>query len=124
MRRYDEPVEVHRGLVAGVEAPEQFRWRGRSWTVRAVLARWAETGAWWQSAGMRAAVSADNPDSPDPQETSVAVPDLLAERELWRVQAGRSDPRLDPRADPGTDGVFDLARDWSDGCWRLVACVD
>ena len=58
MRRYDDPVEVRKGWVTGMEAPEQFLWHGRLWKVRAVLAHWVETGAWWQSAGARAASSA------------------------------------------------------------------
>jgi hypothetical protein len=41
--------------------------------------------------------------------------DLLAERELWRVEAGRG-------SDGG--GVFDLSFDWADGHWQLVGCVD
>jgi len=40
--------------------------------------------------------------------------DLLAERELWRVEAG----------DSSNGGVFDLSFDWSDGSWQLVGCVD
>src|SRR4029077_7165324 len=36
MRRYDDPVETRMGQVSGVEAPEQFLWRGRLWKVRAV----------------------------------------------------------------------------------------
>ena len=38
MRRYDDPVDVRKGLVQGstgsVEGPEQFLWRGRLWKVR------------------------------------------------------------------------------------------
>ena len=45
MRRYDDPVEVRRGMVRGaqgpVEGPEQFLWRGRLWKVADVLARLA-----------------------------------------------------------------------------------
>lgn len=41
MRQYDDPVEVRRGEAEG---PDQFRWRGRLWKVRAVLAHWVETG--------------------------------------------------------------------------------
>jgi len=32
----DEPIEVRRGLVAGMEAPAQFLWRDRLWLVRDV----------------------------------------------------------------------------------------
>ena len=47
MRRYDDLVDVTRGIVAGQEAPERFRWRGRRWVVRAIVAHWVRTGAWW-----------------------------------------------------------------------------
>ena len=44
-----------------------------------------------------------------------AAPDLLAERELWRVEAGRGQQGY---------GVFDLSFDWTDGRWQLVGCLD
>jgi hypothetical protein len=68
--------------------------------------------------------------------------DLLAERELWRVEAGRGPGRPVGVAEGATDGiidgatdgiidgiidgggVFDLAFDWSDGRWALVGCAD
>lgn len=96
MRRYDDPVEVRRGMVREQEAPEQFLWKGRLWQVRAVLAHWVETGAWWTR--------------------SETTADLLGEREMWRVEAARG------ALDGG--GVFDLAFDWSDGGWQLVGCED
>ena len=112
MRTYDDPVEVRRGEAEG---PEQFLWRGRLWKVRAVLAHWVETGAWWQ-----AAERAGGPDQVPGQ-----VPDLVAERELWRVEAGRG-RGAGSGADGGADGggVFDLSFDWGDGRWQLVGCVD
>jgi hypothetical protein len=78
MRLYDDPVEVRRGLVNGVEAPAQFVWRGRLWVVHEIIAHWMETGAWWVQA---------------PAED----PDLIPEREVWRVGAsrGRAGDRLD-----------------------------
>ena len=48
--------------------------------------------------------------------------DLLTERELWRVEAGRGRPTTDGEPDGG--GVFDLAFDWADGRWTLVGCTD
>jgi hypothetical protein len=56
--------------------------------------------------------------------------DLLGEREVWRVEAGRGAVPVPDAAtgevppDHGTGGVFDLAFDWSDGRWALVGCVD
>lgn len=118
MRRYEDPVEVRRGAVAGYtlgEAPEQFLWRGRLWKVRAVLARWVVTGAWWQSESAREVLGTDEAGPvPDDGAGARAAGDLLAERELWRVEAG----------DRRGAGVFDLSFDWSDGEWQLVGCLD
>jgi hypothetical protein len=130
MRRYDDPVETRMGLVSGVEGPEQFLWRGRLWKVRAVIAHWVETGPWWQSGGARAVIGSDEPGSGSTRSggADLCSPDLLGERELWRVEAGRGAGRPvgvevdDPAVDGG--GVFDLAFDWSDGRWALVGCVD
>ena len=47
--------------------------------------------------------------------------DLLGERELWRVEAGRG-PAGGP--DDAGGGVFELSFDWSDGRWALVGCAD
>jgi hypothetical protein len=131
MRRYDDPVETRMGLVSGVEGPEQFLWRGRLWKVRAVIAHWVETGPWWQSGGARAVIGSDEPAAAEDSDRGVGGlrgADLLRERELWRVEAGRGAGRPvgvevdDPAVDGG--GVFDLAFDWSDGRWALVGCAD
>ena len=130
MRRYDDPVDVRRGRVTGaggaVEGPEQFLWKGRLWKVSAVLAQWVETGAWWQSSDVHAVLGADSP--PDQghegsgQQTATAVrTDLSAEREVWRVQAGRGRGVLQGES---AAGVFDLVFDWADGSWRLTRCLD
>jgi len=127
MRRYDDPVEVRRGLVTGVEAPEQFLWRGRLWKVRAVLAHWVETAPWWQSSGVRAVVGSDEGSErlPAPGAPGAAAGgDLLVERELWRVEAGRGAGPAAGDGVSGGGGVFDLSFDWSDGRWQLVGCAD
>jgi len=121
MRRYDDPVEVRRGTWDGSGSgpdregggPEQFLWRGRLWKVRAVLAHWVETGPWWQSTDVRAVVGSDEATA---APGGVAAADLLVERELWRVEAGRGLP--------GATGVFDLSFSWTDGSWQLVGCAD
>jgi hypothetical protein len=109
MRQYDDPVEVRRGEA---EDPDQFLWRGRLWKVRTVVAHWVETGPWWQGAHDDV-----RPDT-----------DLVAERELWRVEAGRGPgARRSVRTvagDEDTYGVFDLSFDWTDGRWQLVGCLD
>ena len=130
MRRYDDPVEVRRGWVEGpghrgpadrVEGPEQFLWHGRLWKVRAVLAHWVETGPWWQAPGVQAVIGTDDPEPAQTGQASRAGGDLLVERELWRVEAGRGGHQ---DTDQDNGGVFDLAFDWSGGHWQLVGCVD
>ena len=104
MRQYDDPVEVRRGEA---EDPDQFLWRGRLWKVRTVVAHRVETAPWRQSA-------------PD------VAADLLVERELWRVEAGRGMLAVTgPDGDLAhTSGVFDLSFNGSDGRWQLVGCAD
>jgi hypothetical protein len=140
VRRYDDPVETRMGQVAGMEGPEQFLWRGRLWKVRAVLAHWVETGPWWQSGGARAVIGSDE-EAPAadlltgrrPSRPRPPAADLLAERELWRVEAGRGPGTGVGLTRAGVDGdedgvdgggVFELAFDWSDGRWALVGCAD
>lgn len=125
MRRYDDPVEVRVGEAADAgldeRAPSQFLWHGRLWKVRAVLAHWVETGAWWSSPGVSAVIGSDgtDPEGAEPRP----VGDLLTEREMWRVEAGRG-RAVGPDGEPDGGGVFDLAFDWADGRWQLVGCVD
>ena len=124
MRRYDDPVDVRRGRVAGtgglVEGPEQFMWRGRLWKVHTVLAQWVETGPWWRSSGVHAVLGTDLAGSAGTEEAFSGGPatDLIGEREVWRVEAGRG------RSPETGRGVFDLVFDWADGGWRLIRCVD
>ena len=125
MRRYDDPVDVRKGWVTGVEGPEQFLWHGRLWKVRAVLAHWVETTPWWQSSGVRAVVGSDEAGSGatgDPSGGRAAGPGtgLLVERELWRVEAGAGRAT----GDVADGGVFDLSFDWTEGAWLLVGCAD
>jgi hypothetical protein len=121
MRRYDDPVETRMGQVSGMEGPEQFLWRGTLWKVRSVLAHWVETGPWWQSGDARAVIGSDEPDADAGRPLTRSV-DLLGERELWRVEAGRGAAAAGDGSDGG--GVFDLAFDWNDGRWALVGCAD
>ncbi len=138
MRRYDDPVEVRKGVLSALgapggpgkldgaggssqEGPEQFLWRDRLWKVRAVVAHWVETGPWWQSSGVRAVLGTNERDlaaesSPDAGPDADRGADLGAEREVWRVEASRGLT--------GSRGVFDLEFDWSQGSWRLVRCLD
>jgi hypothetical protein len=129
-RRYDELVEVHRRD----DEPVEFLWRGRHYAVRAVLAHWVETGAWWQVASGSAALGGSAAQSRSPADPtdpigsvvgSVALaPDLdslalSAERELWRVEASRGQHY--------GSGVFELCFDWTAQAgagWSLVRALD
>jgi hypothetical protein len=137
MRRYADPVEVRQGPLEsdaqglgahGVsEGPQQFLWRGRLWKVRAVLAHWVETGPWWQSTGARAVIGAEEAVAETTERSRIPLGDLLTERELWRVEAGRPrPPAVTPEGDieAGISGIFDLSFDWADGRWTLVGCTD
>jgi len=129
-RRYDEQVEVRRGLVAGAEAPAQFLWRDRLFLVQAVLAHWVETGPWWRSAAARAVQGVEAEGTVDPPGRRPGGPGgpgaggpggalgVLddGEREVWRVEAGAG--RWSP------SGVFDLATDVADGTWVLRRAHD
>ncbi len=124
MRRYDDPIEVRRGLLSGQEIPAQFIWRGRLWVVREVISHWIETGVWWEQPGVAAlfgtgtgadvASAATAAEAPPPPPQAA---DLLGERDFWRVEATRG------RAVRGA-GVFDLSFDWAGGQWRLVSSID
>ncbi|MCW3157126.1 DUF6504 family protein [Micropruina sonneratiae] len=109
MRRYDETIEVRQGLVGDDEGPAVFLWRHKVWKVTELQTRWVETAAWWNSAQVRAARGDDTPGAE-------ADDDLLGEQEVWRVVA--ADGRL------GVPGVYELARSWGSGSWRLRAAVD
>ncbi len=118
VRRYDDPVQVQGAdSVDPTSDPAQFLWRGRLWKVRQVLARWVETAPWWQDGQVQALTAGtDLPEAPARGARDAGgAATLLAERDCWRVEAGR------PGAAPG---VFDLWRARGDGEWRLVGCQD
>lgn len=108
MRVYQEQIEVKSGEVAGVEAPAQFLWRDRLWSVRSVETRWVVTGPWWDGPAARS-VRDGSIDAVDGAE-------VLTEEEVWRVVAanGRN----------GTRGVYELTHALSTGVWRLSRVVD
>jgi hypothetical protein len=116
MRLYDDPVEVRRGETEG---PDQFLWHGRLWKVRSVLAHWVETAPWWESSGARAVIGSDTGPGTAVMD-AVPATDLLVERELWRVEAGRGSGATGSER----SGVFDLSFSWADGSWQLVGCAD
>jgi hypothetical protein len=112
-RRYDDPVEVRRRD----DDPAEFLWRGRFYAVREVLARWVETGAWWQRP--EAVAMTDQPGhahQPGQSQVAAGTATLTGEREIWRVEAsaGRSTG----------SGVYDLCFDWTAGGWTLLRAQD
>jgi hypothetical protein len=85
------------GAGIGSDGPRDFVWRGRRYTVCAVLDTWQERKAWWREVG------------DDPAGTGIPSP----QRRVWRVEA---------RPPSGAAGVFDLARD--DDHWLLLRAHD
>ncbi len=118
MRQYDDPVSVQRGQVQRQEAPAHFVWRGQLWRVCEIVSHWVETGAWWERGEVRALLGAEDTASSGHliDRGGVSMDALLAEREIWRVEAARG--RV------GHRGVFDLSVDSSSGQWRLIGCQD
>ena len=99
-RRHHDPVAVRDVPAGDLErgpVPRDFVWRGRRYTVCAVLDSWQERRAWWREVGDHPAV----PGMPSPQ------------RRVWRVEA---------RPPSGSAGVFDLGRD--DDHWLLLRAHD
>ncbi len=139
-RTHRDPVEVRRRD----DEPVQFLWRGRLHVVREVLARWTESGAWWQAPAVTVLASGDAsggtgpgpvplrtapiPSSPKWAQRAWGepAPDVGAavgpvgiddgEREWWRVEAGSGSAA-------GT-GVYDLCFDWASGTWSLARVLD
>ena len=96
--RVGEEVQVERGALG----PVQF-WRGSSrYVVGEVLDSWLETAPWWErdiSAG--------------------ASTELVAAREVWRVEAVRAG-----RSRMSFAGVYDLSWDSAGNRWFLVRVHD
>jgi len=92
-RVYGEPVNVQ---ARDDGRPARFVWRGRLYTVRAILEHWVINREWWQDP------EASGPSGPEPGQ-----PEL----EFWRVEAA-----------PGQGmaaGVYELRRDVATGAWTL-----
>lgn len=86
-RAYGEPVNVQ---ARDDGRPARFVWRGRLYTVHAILEHWVINREWW-------ADPAAEPGQP--------------ELEFWRVEASPG---------PGmTAGVYELRREIATGAWTL-----
>ena len=96
--RVGEEVQVERGPLG----PVQF-WRGQSrYVVGELLDSWVETPAWWQHAAVGGASG-----------------DLVATREVWRLEAVRAG-----RSRMSFAGVYDLSWDAAENRWSLVRVHD
>jgi len=84
---YGEPVNVQ---ARDDGRPARFVWRGRLYTVRAILEHWVINREWWQ----------------DP-EAEPGRPEL----EFWRVEAALGQGM--------TTGVYELRRDAATDAWTL-----
>jgi Family of unknown function (DUF6504) len=104
--RVGEEVQVERGPLG----PAQF-WRGQSrYLVGELLDTWVETPSWWQQRGDLSR-SADL--------SSGASSDLVATRQVWRVEAVRAG-----RSRTSFAGVYDLSWDSAGNRWWLVRVHD
>ena len=98
--RIGEEVQVERGPVG----PVQF-WRGESrYLVGELLDSWLETPPWWQR---------------DAAVPGGASAELVASREVWRVEAVRAG-----RSRTSFAGVYDLFWDAAGNRWWLVRVHD
>ncbi|MGY2079422.1 DUF6504 family protein [Modestobacter sp. SYSU DS0657] len=97
--RVGEEVQVERGA----EGPAQF-WRGSTrYVVGELLDSWVETSPWWQTGTGPGGASAE----------------LVATRQVWRVEAVRAG-----RSRMSFAGVFDLSWEPADNQWLLVRVHD
>jgi Family of unknown function (DUF6504) len=98
--RVGEEVQVEQGS----SGPAQF-WRGQSrYVVGELLDSWVETAPWWQA---------------DSAERRGASADLVATRQVWRVEAVRAG-----RSRMSFAGVFDLSWEPTANQWLLVRVHD
>ena len=113
-----EEVQVERGP----EGPVQFWRSGSRYVVGELLDSWVETAPWWR----RAAVSGAVPAGAGVTATTSGAPlsggasaDLVAGREVWRVEAVRAG-----RSRMSFAGVYDLAWEAAENRWSLVRVHD
>jgi hypothetical protein len=114
-RRHADPVEVRTRVAPAGPVPDQFRWHGRLYLVREVLARWTESGSWWRGTAVRALTTTG---APGTASDSSHLDDR--ETQWWRVEAdsGRR------AALSGGSGTYDLCFAPATGCWSLKRVMD
>jgi hypothetical protein len=94
MRVYGEPVNVQ---ARDDGRPARFVWRGRLYTVRAILEHWVINREWWQE-----------PEGPEGSEAPEPGQPAL---EFWRVEASAGQGM--------TADVYELRRDAATDAWTL-----
>jgi len=115
---YGEPVNVQ---TRDDGRPVRFVWRGRLYTVRAILEHWVLNREWWQDpdsagpSGPKPRPPEPRPPEPRPPEPGQPEPDQpepgRPELEFWRVEAS-----------PGqgmTAGIYELRRDTAADAWTV-----
>ena len=95
-RVYGEPVNVQ---ARDDGRPARFVWRGRLYTVRAILEHWIINREWWQDPYV--------PASSGPTGSEPGQPEL----EFWRVEASAGQGQAAE--------AYGLRRDASAGAWML-----
>jgi hypothetical protein len=109
--RIGEEVQVERGPLG----PLQF-WRGESrYVVGELLDSWVETAPWWQQHAMASGQASGQASG----RASGASAELVASREVWRVEAVRAG-----RSRMSFAGVYDLSWDAAGNRWWLVRVHD
>jgi hypothetical protein len=104
-----EEVQVERGPLG----PVQF-WRGQSrYVVGELLDSWVETAPWWQQHAMASGMASGAASGVG------ATAELVATREVWRVEAVRAG-----RSRMSFAGVYDLSWDAAGNRWWLVRVHD
>jgi hypothetical protein len=105
---YGEPVNVQ---ARDDGRPVRFVWRGRLYTVRAILEHWVVNRKWWQNTDS-AGPSGPKPGPPEPEPPEPGQPEPgQPELEFWRVEAS-----------PGqgmTAGIYELRRDIAADTWTV-----
>jgi hypothetical protein len=91
-RAYGEPVDVQ---VRDDGRPTRFVWRGRLYTVRAIIEHWVINREWWQQ-----------------PEDEPRQPELV----FWRVEASPGQGMV--------PGVYELRREMATNTWTLRRAAD
>jgi len=104
---YGEPVNVQ---ARDDGRPARFVWRGRLYTVRAILEHWVVNREWWQDPRPDPESAPPEPGPPEQAEPAQPEP-AQPELEFWRVEAS-----------PGQGlpaEAYELRRDTAAGTWML-----